>query len=349
MVQRIYSKDPKGIWPATPSVGEGAIESHDRETGPGVRIERGDMAAGGSLIGDPANPNHNAGGILVPKPDELKSSSWAEALQRRQLGRLKLGPTWAAQVGPAVSGGELKAVTGRQLKALSGGELKKKPPVDLVVQTIRKDHGERQRMAAAREMKKKKKESGDFEERQKITAATRGPLLDGKEERAKEVKEKEEKDKEVKEKGEKDREVKEKGEKDKEVKEKEEKEKVERKKEAKEKEEHKKEVKGKEKREKEARERKGKEATERETQVKGKGPRENRDLVAGGTLIGKQAKRLIARTLKVGPPVREVKEKSTSGKALWRDLARNKLANNPGKLAISQNIDLKTWRKQKLQ
>merc|ERR1711974_215821 len=193
LVQRIYSKDPKGIWPSTPSVGEGAIERHDRETGPGMRVERGDMGAGGSLIGDPANPNHNAGGILVPKPDELKSSSWAEALQRRQLGRLKLGPTWAAQLGPAVSGGELKAVTGRQLKALSGGqlkavsggELKKKPPVDLVVQTIRKDHGERQRMAAAREMKKKKKESGDFEERQKITAATTGPLLDGKEERAK--------------------------------------------------------------------------------------------------------------------------------------------------------------------
>merc|ERR1711974_304607 len=224
LVQRIYSKDPKGVWPATPSVGEGAIESHDRETGSGVRIEKGDIAAGGSLMGDPANPNHNAGGILVPKPDELKSFSWAEALQRRQLGRLKLGPTWAAQVGPAVSGGELKAVSGGQLKAVSGGELKKKPPVDLVVQTIRKDHGERQRMAAAR--KKKKKESGDFEERQKITAATTGPLLDGKEERAKEVKEKEEKDKKAKE--QKDKKVKEREEKDKEekeVKEKEEKDK----------------------------------------------------------------------------------------------------------------------------
>merc|ERR1711974_62684 len=236
LVQRIYSKDPKGIWPSTPSVWEGAIERHDRETGPGMRVERGDMGAGGSLIGDPANPNHNAGGILVPKPDELKSSSWAEALQRRQLGRLKLGPTWAAQVGPAVSGGELKAVSGGQLKAVSGGELKKKPPVDLVVQTIRKDHGERQRMVAAREMKKKKKESGDFEERQKITAATTGPLLDGKEEKDKEakeqkdkkVKEKEEKDKEVREREEKDKEekeVKEKEEKDKEVKEKKEKDK----------------------------------------------------------------------------------------------------------------------------
>ena len=341
LVQRIYSKAPQ--------VGEEAKEGHS------VRRKKDDMAAGGILIGDQmeanpdgklsssssshtlspaedwclpptcrrvlqlvgeeANQDHNAGGILVANPNESMAgkkggSSWAEAMRR-------------SQVGPAASGVELK--------------MTKELPVNLVVQTIRKDHGERQRMAAA----------------------AGGPLLDGNEVhvKEKEAKKKEEREKEVNEK---------------EGKPKMEKEESDRKEKATEKE-------MKEKRDKEAIERKGKEAEEAEAQVKGKSSREEQDMVtAGGTLIGNQAKRLIARTLKVRAPggevrqapggevkevrqapggkadwlmartvkVRaplhqekqapggEVKEKSTSGKALWRGLALNKLTNNPGRLAI---------------
>ena len=331
LVQRIYSKAPQ--------VGEEAKEGHS------VRRKKDDMAAGGILIGDQmeanpdrklssfssssssssssshtlspaedwclpptcrrvlqlvgeeANQDHNAGGILVANPNESMAgkkggSSWAEAMRR-------------SQVGPAASGVELK--------------MTKELPVNLVVQTIRKDHGERQRMAAA----------------------AGGPLLDGKEVH---VKEKEEREKEAKEK-----EGKAKMEKEKAT-----------------------EKEMKEKRDKEAIERKGKEAEEAEAQVKGKSSREEQDMVtAGGTLIGNQAKRLIARTLKVRQapggevkevrqapggkadwlmartvkvraplhqvkqaPGGEVKEKPTSGKALWRGLALNKLTNNPGRLAI---------------
>ena len=334
LVQRIYSKAPQ--------VGEEAKEGHS------VRRKKDDMAAGGILIGDQmeanpdgklsssssshtlspaedwclpptcrrvlqlvgeeANQDHNAGGILLPNPNESMAgkkggSSWAEAMRR-------------SQVGPAASGVELK--------------MTKELPVNLVVQTIRKDHGERQKMAAA----------------------AGGPLLDGKEVhvKEKEAKKKEEREKEVNEK---------------EGKPKMEKEESDRKEKATEKE-------VKEKRDKEAIERKGKEAEEAEAQVKGKSSREEQDMVtAGGTLIGNQAKRLIARTLKVrqapGGEVKEVrqapggkadwlmartvkvraplrqvkqapggdvKEKPTSGKALWRGLALNKLTNNPGRLAI---------------
>ena len=282
LVQRIYSKDKSG------KIGNEAAE--------GERRAKEDMAAGGSLVGEQANHNYN-GGILVAKPNELMGgSNLAKAMERKQL-----GPAVSGGELKTVSGGELKPQSGGELKSQSGGEQKKKPPVDLVVQTIRKDHGERQRMAAAlggnREVKVNNIESGGFDERQNMTSAARGPPLDGKEEHNKDVKEKEDREKEAKEK----------------------------------------ELKEKEKRENDAKEKevKRKEKGEKGAQIKGKGSRKDQDMVAGGTLIGKQAKRLIARTLKVKPLGKE--KSSSSGKTLWRELARNKLANNPGRLAIPLN------------
>lgn len=198
LVQRVYSKDEK-----TPSVGAKARVGHS------LRREKGEMAAGGVLIGE-----HDAGGKLSTSSSSSSSHSsspakWClppscrhvirpigEEADHSHNAEGTLGPKpngWTAGKKGGSSSAEANK-RGQAGTAASGGEMKKrKPPVNLVVQTIRKDNGEKQRMAATargpplEDKEGKKKEERDVKEKEEIEKREKEKV-----EREKQVKEKEE-------------------------------------------------------------------------------------------------------------------------------------------------------------